>query len=372
MDKGNKILETVHNLMQQFVNSGAVWSCRTYISDNGVLPQVKSEVIDNLMGPWQVGLSLSVILIGIQCLKIQTEALKNNVSYGKLFLPYLLNKVTIILLFIAPPVYAYAVTYLFATPADLAAKATSMVYFDKFITNVDTLISIYTNSLKNPVGFIKATLNQSLTTTLFSALIYILAIISLLVVSLIQSIVFLVLFYLGPFCMVFMLCDWFSDIAERWIRITLGMAWLGFIGSVCLMVSATTPILESLSIGAIASNIIVIPVFGIVCLILFWLAYPITMYLFGGGFAFAGMLNINTGKNILKTSGKLGTAVTGTAGKAMAHSGKLISTFAKTGSALDKIGNVINKGGNVVSNTSKTINVALGPTVPGKNNKKKA
>lgn len=228
----------------------------------------------------------------------------------------------------------------------------------------------FTNGIKNPIGLVKATLNGSIFATLVASLVFIVAVISLFVTSIIQSLVFLVLFYIGPFCMIFSINDWFKDIAERWIKMTLGMAWLGFIGSICFLVASTTPIMNEFSVGATANNWIVTPIYGILCLVLFWAAYPISSHLFGGGFAFSshfsgGQKRMSRGANVL---GRASTKGAGSlTGKILQGAGSMISSRSKEGSLASAVGKTLYSTGSSVASASKAVsNFVFGPTVPNK------
>jgi hypothetical protein len=249
--------------------------------------------------------------------------------------PYVFRLVLVAFL-ISPPVYRQFVRLVIAKPADAAADLVTLAYYDRFMDSVQSMMAAFANSNSQTSTFFSALLDGSLISTALAMLVFWVASILLFLMPLLQSSVFLYLFYVGPVCLVFSLCDLTANVAKAWLGLAFAVAWTGFFGSLSFLAGQSLGLFAALGSGSAAGDVVIVFVYGVLSIILFGMAFPIAAFFFDGTSALGKLMRPGTAvANAAKGSSNtiaLAGASAMAFGAAASASGSLLSTLGGTAS----------------------------------------
>ncbi len=240
------------------------------------------------------------------------------------------------------PAYTTIVKTAIAKPAEICAVALTSSYIEKFNEEAQKLFGVYGKSKNKAWSFLTATVKGALLTQLIASLVYIITCALIFITPVLQIRLFEYMVYIGPVCLIFSLCEWTRGIARNWLNLILAISWLAFFGSVSVFLFVKSGVINNIAESASWEDIIPVLVYGIICIVMLLLAFPITSFLFNS--AGSGLERIaGAGSAIAATTGVVaGGVVTGAAagtavGAIMANSpnktinkaGQWLSTLSK-------------------------------------------
>lgn len=234
---------------------------------------------DTLFSFYSLALLLGFMLAAFQIGLIVFRAFQRGEHPLPPLIPYVFRLVLVSIL-ISPPVYRLFVHVVIAKPADAAADLVTLAYYDHFMDDVQHIMGAFADSGSLPSSFFSALADGSLISTVLAMLIFWVAAIMLFIMPILQSAVFLFLFYVGPVCLVFSLCDMTANVAKAWLGLSFAVAWTGFFGSLSFLAGQSLGLFAALGSGSAVGDVIVVFVYGVLSIILFSMAFPIAAYFF--------------------------------------------------------------------------------------------
>lgn len=316
-------------LLRQTLAQEYFWSSYARIAQ---LERNNLTGLNNILFPlYLLALLIGFMLVAFQVVTILYRAYRDETHPAAELIP-LAFRAMLISILLSPPIYRTFVRFIIAYPADSAADIVTFAYYDRFMADVQTMMGAFANSPSAPSNFFTALLNGSLLSTVLAMVIFWAAAIGIFLVPLLQSSVFLWLFYVGPVCLIFSLSDLTAGVAKAWLGAAFAVAWLGFFSSLSLLAGQALGIFSALGSGSAAGDVILTFVYGILTLIVFGLGYSIAVYFFGGAVALSCLANspsaISGAVDAGAKSVSVGAATAMAAGRATSL----------TGSALSKVG----------------------------------
>jgi hypothetical protein len=354
-------MPTTPDLYQQIFNSGDIWN---------VSSQLTKVNSDTMFVLFQAGL---LIGFGAACVQL-FSALFHVYRYKNAnlmdFVAPLILKMILVGAFLAPPVYQAFVAVVFAAPADAAANLVTQIYINHFTSDFQQVFATISDSPNKISSLISATLDGSLISTLLAGLVFWAAAICAYVMPIIQGILFLFVYYVGPVCMGFALCDYTASVFKSWISLMLTICWLGFFGSCSFLVVDSCQLLSSLSAsaGGDSPNVILTLIYGVVTIILFCASFPIAAYFFSSLGELTGLTH--PGRAIIgATSGGLHAAGASGVGTMMlgglgSLAGAGLSKISKEGSWGSKLGTSMQNIGKSLMSTGAAVAENSGVRMP--------
>ena len=266
-------MATTPDLYQQIFNSGDIWN---------VSSQLTKVNSDTMFVLFQAGLMIGFGAACIQLFSALFHVYRNKNTNLMDFVAPLILKMILVGIFLTPPVYQAFVAMIFAAPADAAANMVTQIYINHFTADFQQIFATISDSPNKISSLISATLDGSLISTLLAGLIFWAAAICAYVMPIIQAILFLFVYYVGPVCLGFALCDYTSSVFKNWVSLMLTICWLGFFGSCSFLVVDSCQLLSKLSTsaGGDSPNVILTLIYGVVTIILFCASFPIASYFF--------------------------------------------------------------------------------------------
>lgn len=243
--------------------------------------------MDHLASICHMALILGFMLTALQVGRIVYLAYQDKKQPFDSLAP-LLFKLVLVSVLLIPTVYETLLHYAFAMPADALSNFVTQIYVDDFQKSLTILSDRIAESSSNPLSLITANLS-GIVTTAMASLIFWAASICIFIMPILQGTLFLYMFYLGPVCIVFSLFDMTASVTRAWISMTLTVAWMGFFGSAAFLVADNLGFIANLAESASYSNIITVCVYGIISIILFCMAWPITAFFFSATGALGGI-----------------------------------------------------------------------------------
>jgi hypothetical protein len=291
----------VQKLVEDSFGSENMWNCWSRVAD-----LADREHINSILGDIaRLAIILGFILASIQLAITVYSCIRDKKEVLSEIIP-LIFKMVLISALITPPVYMVFTKYVFAAPADACAGWVTASYSNSFLDDASELFKSFSVQSEGGFNFLKSVWNGSLISTLLAAIIWVAAAICLFITPMIQSTIFLYLFLVGPVCLVFSFCDFTVSVAKAWVSLTLTVAWMGFFGRTAFLVADSMDILKIMAgEGSGWSHLFPIMIYGVIAIILFCLAFPITSYFFKATGAMGSIMS--PGRAIAGTAG----AVTG-------------------------------------------------------------
>jgi hypothetical protein len=344
-------MATAADLLQQTFNSGAIWNVTQQLDK--VTPDVLGTVIT-------AGGFVAFMAAAIQLFSALFAVYRDKDTNLMDFIAPLILKMVLIAAIMNPIVYPAIVRYLFAMPADAVANMITTQYIDKFMMDYQTVMGSISDSPNKISSLISATIDGSLISTIIAGLIFWISAILAFVTPMVQGILFLFAFYIGPVCMGFALCEFTESVFKAWISFMLTVCWIGFFGSCSWLVIESCNLLSNLSTaaGGVQPNIILTMIYGIISIVLFISCWPITTYFFGS-LSEMGMMNA---AKALSAPGQMAIGATAGAGVGammMGGTGKLLGTglsmISKEGSTMGRLGIAMQNIGGKVSSFGSSV-----------------
>jgi hypothetical protein len=349
-------MATTPDLYQQIFNSGDIWN---------VSSQLTKVNSDTMFVLFKAGLLIGFGAACIQLFSALFHVYRNKNANLMDFIAPLILKIILVGIFLTPVVYQAFVVAVFAAPADAAANLVTQIYINHFTADFQQVFATISNSPNKISSLISATLDGSLISTLLAGLIFWAAAICAYVMPIIQGILFLFVYYVGPICMGFALCDYTASVFRSWISLMLTICWLGFFGSCSFLVVDSCQLLSKLSVsaGGDSPNVILTMIYGIVSILLFCASFPIASYFFGSIAEMTGLTHpgraitsATSGAMLAAGSGGVGTMMLGglggIAGAGLAKISKEGSWGSKLGASMQNIGkNAMSTGAAVAENS---------------------
>lgn len=316
----------------------ALWNSYSKVS---ALPH--GVLMDHLSSISHMALILGFMLTALQLGRIVYLPYQDKKSPFDSLAPLVIKLVVVSVLLI-PAVYESLLHYVFAMPADAMSNFVTNIYVDDFQKSLQILSQRISESSSNPLSLITANLS-GIVTTAMASIIFWAAAICIFIMPILQGTLFLYMFYLGPVCLVFSLFDFTASVTRAWISMTLTVAWMGFFGSAAFLVADNLGFISNLADSASYSNIITVCVYGIISIILFCMAWPITAFFFSATGALGGITSPGAaigGTAAGMTSGVgLGAATAMMAGGMAAATGRLMVNNASEGGSVSKWGKTL-------------------------------
>jgi hypothetical protein len=103
-----------------------------------------------------------------------------------------------------------------------------------------------------------------------------------LALPMVQRCVFELCCYFGPFAFVFLLCDWTKGVFDKWLSMSLAMAWLSVLTAMVMYVYVNSTMGKAID-GAIGDDVFTVAVTTIVSCVILLSAPMIATYLFNAG-----------------------------------------------------------------------------------------
>ena len=275
-------------LVDQTMSTGYFWNCYSRIAN---LEHSNPTLLnDTLYGVYRLSILIGFMISAFQIGTSVYRSYLNKTSPLADLIPYLFRLVLVTVL-ISPPVYKRLVHYVIAVPADSVADMVTASYIDKFTADIVKLQGALSNSQTHLSSFLAAIVDGSLVSSLFSAAIFVAAATCIFIMPILQSVLFLYFFYVGPLCIVFSLSDLTTSVTKAWLGVMLAVAWTGFFGSLCFLAAQSFGALHSLVGGAASNDVIITMVYGVISIIIFCMAFPLSSFFFGGASSLGRILN---------------------------------------------------------------------------------
>jgi len=351
---GNYNVASTNQIFQMY--EGSIWKTTRFLFDVRTR-QVPSDVRATVAGLCRVGMMLG---FGLVIMQIMLDFAVNVVGHGVHPLRILQKNIMRVLLcaiLLTPASYEFICIRGIGNTADNIADAISGSAGDQMMQNVRGMFSAASGKeevMENgqPVSKLKSasifvvSLGGNLITGLISGVVFIVAMVFILLMPMLQSALFVFVFYLGPICLPFMLFDITAGIAKAWFGFLLSVSFMGVVGSVAMLVSSTAKITNSLTFGGQTENVVFMLVYGLLSIILMAMCYPVAASLFGNTGGVATIMQPMTIANAAKaaaaaTGGALAVGAVVTKG-AGAIAGKL---------GADKLSNTLKNAGGTLSET---------------------
>lgn len=313
-------------LVDQTMSSGYFWDCYSRIAN---LERSNPTLLNNtLFGVYRLSLLIGFMLSAFQIgISVYRSYLNKRSPLADL-IPYLFRLVVVTVL-ISPPVYKMLVHLVIAVPADSVADMVTASYIDRFTADMVQLQGALSNSQTQLSSFLAALVDGSLVSSLLSAFIFVAASICIFIMPILQSVLFLYFFFVGPVCLVFSLSDLTASVATAWLSVMLAVAWTGFFGSLCFLAAQSFGVLHSLAGGATGNDVIITMIYGVLSIIIFCMAFPLSSFFFGGATSIGRILNPTSAVSGAVTGAAAGLAMGGAAtmayGKLVGGAGHLLN-----------------------------------------------
>lgn len=340
-------------LYKQIFDNGSIWNVGSELS------KVDSTTMSTL---FSAGIIVGFVAVCIQMFSALFAVYRDKNTNLMDFIAPMVLKMVLAAAVLNPGTYTFIVNYLFAVPADTVANMITNQYIASFTSKFATVMSAISESPNKISSLISATLDGSLISTLIAGLIFWAAAICCYVTPMIQKILFMFAFYCGPICIGFGLCDYTAEVFKKWVGMMLTICWLGFFGSVSFLVVDTCNLLGHLSTsaGGDKSNVIITMIYGVISIVLFCSAFPISTFFFGSIGELAGGLS-NPGRAIGGTASAAvgGAAASGVSAIMLGSLGKAagsgLSKVAKKGSMLSSLAKSMQNIGGGTLSAGKTV-----------------
>jgi len=275
-------------LIDQTLSAEYFWNCYSRIAN---LDRTNPALLnDTLYGFYRLSLFLGFMLSALQVGTSVYRSYLNKTHPLSDLLPYLFRLVLVCVI-ISPPVYKSLVHLVIAVPANAVADMVTATYIDRFTADMEKLHAALSNSQSHLSSFLVALVDGSLVSSLLSAAIFISASVCIFLMPVLQSVLFLYFFYVGPICIVFSLWDLTTSVTKAWLGVMLAVAWTGFFGSLCFLAAQSFGVLHSLVGGATSNDVIITMVYGILSIIIFCMAFPLSSFFFDGATSLSRIMN---------------------------------------------------------------------------------
>lgn len=222
---------------------------------------------------------------------------------------------------------------LIAYPASTIAGGITKFYIKGFTSS---WISLFQNATgeTNPGILTILKVGFDLIPNIITSIIFFVAAICAFITPLLQQSLFMLAYFMGPIMLSFMLCDYTRQIAWKWFGFAMSIAYLGVVGSCTFLVAHSMGVYAKLGENPSIENIIVLAVYGIITILLFVSAFPLSQFLFGGG----GIGNMTNPIAAGGVAMGVGAAMSSVAGGALSRVGSEGSKTAAVGQYLSNIG----------------------------------
>ncbi|NLG19106.1 MAG: hypothetical protein GX556_17415 [Fibrobacter sp.] len=266
-------MATTQELYEQVFNTGNIWNVSSQMS------KVDSNTLGVLI---TAGIIIGFAVASIQLFSSLFLVYRDKNTNLMDFLAPLVLKMVLAAAVMNPAVYPMIVHYVFAAPADAVANMVTMTYIDNFLSDYSQVMNSIADSPNKVTSLISATLDGSLISTLIAGLFFWAAAICAYITPMIQGMLFLFVYFAGPICIGFSLCDYTVGVFHRWVSMLLTICWLGFFGSCSFLVIDSCQLLSHLSgaAGGDKPNVILTMIYGAVSILLFCSCFPITSFFF--------------------------------------------------------------------------------------------
>jgi hypothetical protein len=293
-----------------------VWESGRYYKKN-------SATIDkNIDGLCSLGKVMGFLFFLLQLfLDFVNQVLGQNVHPLKIVQKNV-AKVVFIALLLTPGIYKFMTVTTIAGVTDsvansiLSAKKAKLIESMTVATNASagfrtnsdgTVSSEKLNKSPASVNVLNAKLNY-----MIACIVYLLSSAILLALPLIQSMLFMLVIYLGPICVPFMLFDGTASVLKNWLSLILTICFMSVVGSIVLYAGVMVNVFGSANDGVIAGSSILMLIYGILSIVLLIMCYPISASIFGNA---GGMGSIFAAGSLVAGASMLGgAAAAGAAG----------------------------------------------------------
>lgn len=334
--------QTTDSLFKKLFDPDKLWSCGSFID----------TMQDNPIGSIiTLAYTIAAIVWAIQILGIVINQIRVG---GDTLGAELLGHVARLGVFVMFMSGYNLLIKLIVMPANLIANGISKLYMKEFTDAWVNLFDRVANGSGAVLSILQVTIDGSLISVVIASIIFFIACICAFITPLLQEALFMLAYFSGPICLAFMLSDFTASIAQRWFGFALSIAFVGVIGSLTFLAAGTMGVYSVIGEDPTLKNVIIISVYGIISIILFASALPISQYLFGGG----GIGNLTSPQAAGKGAmGAAAIAVGAGAGGAVAAGAvmKKMGTNAAAGSLGAKVGAAGDKMMKFGGNTSKML-----------------
>lgn len=270
----------VQQLTQELFST-SIWNC---------MRNMNESVYANIGALCRVGLAIGFFCM---CLQILFDLVTQ--TYGQGIHPFksirkTLLKVLFAGLLLVPFNYKFVTVNVIAKPCDLLAEAITLNYTDKFVENVSGMFDVFGESAAKKQSIFTSAFWEQLSSSFIASIVYIVAAALTYIAPLLQSVLFLFAFYLGPLCIPFMICDFTSSIAQRWLSFIMATSFMSVVGAITFLITDTADLAEKMKNGGGWENVFIVLVYGILQIILYSMAFPIASFLFNAQGAVGGAI----------------------------------------------------------------------------------
>ncbi len=334
-------------LVHESLSKGYFWNCFSRID---FMEANNPKFSDTMTTLWHLALMLGFMISTFQIALLAMRSMTNKENPFSEIIP-LLFKTIIVSTLISPWVYRHFMGLVIAGPANAAADMITQMYVTDFQANLAKIMDGIANSNSSIIGVISAALDGSLISSIVSMMIFAAAAICIFIMPMLQSVLFLYAYYLGPICIVFCLFEVTAPVFRAWLGFSLAIAWVGFFGSLSFYAAQSMGVMSNLADSTQGNDFILVAIHGFCAIVVFCSAYPIAAYFFGGAGAIANTLNPKNAVTGTLTGGKTGAAIAGAVGMGIGGMAKLSGEglnkmgFAAAGSTMSQYGSQSFKSG---------------------------
>ena len=285
---GQGVQQLTHELF-----STSIWNCMRNMNEGA---------ISNIGALCRVGLAIGFFCMCLQILfDLVTQTYGQGIHPLKSIRKTLL-KVLFAGLLLVPNNYEFLTVNIIAKPCDLLAEAITLRYTDEFVENASGIFDVFGESAAKKQSIFTSAFWEQLTSSFIASVVYIVAAALTYIAPLLQSVLFLFAFYLGPLCIPFMICDFTSSIAQRWLSFIMATAFMSVVGAITFLITDTADLAVKMKNGGGWENVFIVLVYGILQIILYSMAYPISSFLFNAQGAIGSGAITNPGAVVKKSS----------------------------------------------------------------------
>jgi hypothetical protein len=183
---------------------------------------------------------------------------------------------------VSSPTYDLIVKGIIAgPPAALAGRMTD-VYLVDFAEDVGGVFGQFGASKEGVRNIVTATFDGSLVSSILASIVFAAVAILVFLLPLLIGKLMLLVYLVGPICLMFSLCEWTLQVAKNWLGAALTIAWTAFFASAAMLIITKADIMAKCSEGAGWSEVITVIVYGVIGIVLMIGSYMISRELFGG------------------------------------------------------------------------------------------
>lgn len=302
--------------VQQLANdlfSTSIWNCMRSMADSS--GNIYPAIMQNINSLCRVGLAIGFFAL---CLQLILDLV--NQTYGQGIHPLVsirksLIKALFVGLLLVPYNYKTITVNIIAKPCDALSEAITVGYSDNFLESTSNIFNVFGDAGAKKQSIFTSAFWEQLSTSLIASVVYIVAAACTFIMPMLQSVLFLFAFYLGPLCIPFLICDLTSNIARGWLSLILAVAFMSVIGALSFLVADTANLVSRMQQGGGWENVFLILVYGILSIVLFAMSFPIAAFLFNASGAIGSAATSPTGAigktaNLTKSAATIGTNLT--------------------------------------------------------------